>query len=56
MTGTPYIVHVMGTGLRKPNTPIPGKDVAGRVEGVGKNIKQFQQGDEVFGKWEGIQR
>jgi NADPH:quinone reductase-like Zn-dependent oxidoreductase len=37
-------------GLRKPGYPILGSDIAGRVEQVGKNITQFQPGDEVFGE------
>ena len=36
-------------GLTKPKKIIPGSDVAGIVEAVGKNIKEFQPGDEVFG-------
>ena len=37
-------------GLRKPSDKILGSDIAGRVERVGKNIRQFQPGDEVFGE------
>ena len=36
-------------GLRKPRKRILGSDIAGQVEGVGTNVKQFQLGDEVFG-------
>src|SRR5688572_11273948 len=37
-------------GLRKPGYPILGSDIAGRVEKAGRNITQFQFGDEVFGE------
>jgi NADPH:quinone reductase-like Zn-dependent oxidoreductase len=36
-------------GLRKPLHQILGSDIAGRVEMAGRNIRQFQPGDEVFG-------
>ena len=39
-------------GLRKPGNPILGSDVAGRVETVGKNNREFQPGDDVFGEME----
>ncbi len=36
-------------GLLKPKIKILGVDIAGRVEAVGRNLKQFQPSDEVFG-------
>ncbi|MCH8902194.1 MAG: NAD(P)-dependent alcohol dehydrogenase [Chloroflexi bacterium] len=52
MTGEPYLMRIMGFGLRKPKTR-PGIDVAGRVEAVGKDVTEFQPGSEVFGDCEG---
>jgi len=37
-------------GLRKPGHPILGSDISGRVERVGRNIREFQPGDEVYGE------
>ena len=50
--GLPYIVR-MASGLLKPKNGVPGTDVAGHVEAIGKNVTQFQSGDEVFGWCEG---
>jgi NADPH:quinone reductase-like Zn-dependent oxidoreductase len=36
-------------GLLKPRHQILGSDIAGRVEMVGRNVRRFQPGDEVFG-------
>jgi len=46
--GKPFLVR-MYQGLLKPKNTILGTDVAVRIEAVGRNIKQFQKGDEVFG-------
>jgi len=43
------LIRLMGGGLLKPKRNILGTDIAGRVEAVGRNVKQFQPGDEVFG-------
>ena len=48
--GLPYVLRIMGAGLLRPKNSVPGTDVAGHVESVGKNVSQFQQGDEVFGE------
>lgn len=48
MRGVPSIVRMM-EGLRRPKNPVRGADVAGLVEAVGRNVTQFQPGDEVFG-------
>ncbi|MBK9711306.1 MAG: NAD(P)-dependent alcohol dehydrogenase [Kouleothrix sp.] len=44
----PFLTRFM-YGLLKPKHTILGSDVAGRVEAVGRNVTQFQPGDEVFG-------
>jgi NADPH:quinone reductase-like Zn-dependent oxidoreductase len=53
VSGKPLLARLMGIGLLKPKHKIPGGDIAGRVEAVGRNIKQFQPGDEVFGDSDG---
>jgi NADPH:quinone reductase-like Zn-dependent oxidoreductase len=44
----PFMTRVY-SGLLKPKNTILGADISGIIEAVGKNIKQFKIGDEVFG-------
>ncbi len=48
MRGEPYIMR-LGTGLGAPDETRLGVDFAGTVEAVGKSVKQFKPGDDVFG-------
>ncbi len=50
LTGRPFILRLLGAGLRRPKQPVPGTDAAGIVESVGKNVTRFAPGDEVFGE------
>jgi NADPH:quinone reductase-like Zn-dependent oxidoreductase len=49
LRANPFFMRLMPGGLFRPKNKILGADVAGRVEAIGCNIKQFQPGDEVFG-------
>ena len=46
-------VNRMLNGVRVPKIKVLGSDVAGRVEAVGKNVKKWRPGDEVFGDLSG---
>ena len=45
--GKPFLSRLW-TGFLKPKYNILGTDIAGQVEAVGRNVTQFQPGDEVF--------
>lgn len=48
--GLPYVLRIMGAGLLRPKNRVPGTDMAGRVESVGKDVRRFGPDDEVFGE------
>ena len=49
MRAEPFLAR-LENGLLKPKNTKLGADVAGRVEAVGRNVTQFQTGDDVFGE------
>ena len=52
LRGTPFMIRFT-SGLRKPKHQILGADVAGQITAVGRNVTQYQPGDEVFGDLSG---
>src|SRR5687768_3952907 len=51
MRGDPYLARLILpslTGFGGPRQKIRGRDVAGRVEAVGRDVQRFRPGDEVF--------
>ncbi len=53
MVGMPYVMRLVGFGVRAPKNPLLGYDVAGCVEAVGAEVTAFRPGDEVFGTCRG---
>ncbi|HEX2259706.1 MAG TPA: NAD(P)-dependent alcohol dehydrogenase, partial [Actinomycetota bacterium] len=53
MAGIPRLMRILGFGLKGPKTPVPGLDLAGTVEAVGKNVTGIEPGEEVFGTGKG---
>jgi len=53
LRGKPFMNRLVVSGLLKPKIKILGGDIAGCVEAIGRNIKQFQPGDAVFGDLSG---
>lgn len=50
VTGRPWLLRLMGAGFRTPRNPIPGTDMAGIVDAVGRHVTSFEPGDAVFGE------
>ena len=50
VTGQPYILRIMGSGLRAPKVGVPGTDLAGVVEQVGRDVTGLTAGQRVFGE------
>ena len=48
LRGKPLLLRAM-MGIRRPQRSIPGTDLSGQVEAVGRNVTQFKPGDAVFG-------
>jgi NADPH:quinone reductase-like Zn-dependent oxidoreductase len=46
--GDPFIIR-FATGFMKPKKPIQGAEFAGEIEAIGKDVKLFKEGDQVFG-------
>ena len=44
----PFVVR-LGNSMRRPKSPLLGVDVAGIVEGVGREVTHLRIGDEVYG-------
>ena len=54
LKGVPFLIRVIyprarADGILRPKDSRLGRDVAGEVEAIGKNITQFKPGDSVFG-------
>ncbi len=46
--GLGFLARLM-LGIRKPRITVLGGVLSGEIEAIGKNVKQFKEGDQVFG-------
>jgi NADPH:quinone reductase-like Zn-dependent oxidoreductase len=53
MAGEPYLMRLLGFGLRAPSVAVPGTNFAGVIEAVGGEVTGFAPGDEVYGATRG---
>jgi NADPH:quinone reductase-like Zn-dependent oxidoreductase len=53
MAGLPYPIRLAGYGFRVPKDRVRGREVAGRVDAVGKNVTTLKPGDDAYGIAEG---
>jgi NADPH:quinone reductase-like Zn-dependent oxidoreductase len=53
MAGLAYPMRLAGFGFRRPKSANPGRSLAGTVESAGKEVTEFEPGDEVYGTCDG---
>ncbi|WP_433731222.1 NAD(P)-dependent alcohol dehydrogenase [Nocardia sp. CA-129566] len=49
LTGKPYLIRLLGFGIRRPKYRVIGHDLAGEVVALGPDVRTFHIGDEVYG-------